>query len=74
MVIFNELNEFEGDHYGLKSFGPTEALGGANLKISKGKIGLVAYNFKSLFNTSILIKNIFTSDYVKEIQGATKVS
>ena len=59
MVIFNELN-FERDHFWLRSFGAGE--GGGNLNISNGKIGLVAYHRKSLFNTSILIKNIFTSD------------
>ena len=45
MVIFNELNNLMGDHFWLKSLGP-EAVGG-NLKISNGKIGLVAYHCKS---------------------------
>ena len=61
MVIFNEINEFGRNHLWLKSFGKRGALG-SNSKISSGKMGLVAYQSKSLFNTSILIKNIFTSD------------
>ena len=72
MVILNELNEFEGDYFWLKSLGPKEALG-RQLKISNGKRGLgykrkvlnVSFKSsrgKSLFNTSILIENIFISD------------
>ena len=57
MVIFNILNEFDGDHFWLKTFVPWGALGG-NLKISSGKISLVAYHCKNLFKTSILIKKI----------------